>query len=921
MKRRLLTLFLTSFLLTGCFSPDQDESSHSSSTSITDTSSSSESSSSSSSSSTNTSTSTGESTDTGTIDTGTTDTGEIIHHYSDTYVNTDPNGHYHMCIDIGFEDLHDGIIPHTFNEEVIEPTYSSSGFTRHFCTICGYEYRSDDVPHLYHNYSDEWSFDERYHWHQCIDAGYEDLTSDEGYHNIKTHEVEPIYDRAGYFYDSCELCDYVGEPRDYYYDDTYTSIYDINKNKPIDETVTTFGVITSKEILDGQYMYTLQCSDKDGNEAGLFLHSESDCVDINEFVIATGEVTIFNNMILVDTNDGAGSDRIESASNLINYEVPTCTLEEKDLTRDMNSDLWAYYETIGQIRVKMSFTPTDDAKFGDYILTNPFAPFGGTEIALVTFNYDNCSDIVSYFDANIGEEVTITGYLSALSWSRSNPSSDYDYESTCLSIIITSKDDISVGDPTRVKSVSLDQSKIRVPLNQAYTLHASVLPDTAINKSVTWSSSDESIATVSNAGVVRAVSEGIATITVTTVDGNKTATCKVLTGNVIDLDDYTPLNITTMVNSSKVYDTYTTKPNNGGITFSSYRWGRATGASLGKLYAHTNRLQNVDDGSLQGAFYNLNPFKSAIALEITYKSSGQVKISYGDDFNYENVVMLDASSSFKNEIIYMKEGATFIKIETQDYDVYLDKIVYYQDTSYKTYDTSYGPRPNNDRLAIEPYQGSLTEGLEVEVPMTYTKVDDTHYTVTSTKTYTYYSFSYVQELYNNDPYNFDPAKYAIVDPVDVANYYAIFQEIPANYGAYNTVNVKSCGSKSAVNNIFGTTYARCVSQYNKNSGYATSVPVNTSADGFYYFEIDIASYGGYATSSRDVGRVVTWINGFDKAYSDGYPTSVLTLDHYTTFQEYLGCGRWGDSFDVNNSDGLYHRVNNKYISNNTLVEA
>lgn len=919
MKRRLLTLLLTSFLLTGCFSPDQDES-HAS---VTETSSSSESSSSSSSSLTSTSTDTSTNTDTGTTDTNTTDTGEIIHHYSDTYVNTDPNGHYHMCIDEGFEDLHDEIIPHTFNEEIIEPTYSSSGFTRHYCTICGYEYKSDIVPQLYHNYSNEWSFDERYHWHQCIDAGYEDLISDEGYHSIHTHNVEPIYDRAGYYYDTCEKCDWVGEPRDYYYDDTYTSIYNINKNKPIGETVTTFGVITSKEIFYGQNFYTLQCSDKDGNEAGLLLRSGSS-VNINEFVIATGKVTFFNNMILIDANEGTGSGRIESASNLIDYEVPTYKLEEKDLTRNLFSDLWAYYETVGQIRVEISFTPTEDAKFNGDILTYPFAPFGGTEIALLTFNWDNNAylEITSYFDANIGEEVTITGYLGATSWDRSDPSADYIYDDTFLTIIITSKDDISVDDPTRVKSVSLDQSKIRVPLKQAYTFHATILPETAINKSVTYSTSDESIATVSNAGVVRAVSEGIATITVTTNDGNKTATCKVLTGNVIDLDEYNPLNITTMLQSGKTqYQTNTTKPYNGGITFSSYRWGSATGASLGKLYAHTNRLQNVPDGSLQGAFYNLNPFKSAIALEITYKSSGQVKISYGDNFDYENVAMLDASSSFKNEIIYIKEGATFIKIETQDYDVYLDKIVYYQDTSYKTYDTSYGSRPNNDRLAIEPYQGTLTEGLEVEVPMTYTKADDTHYTVTSTKTYTYYSFSYVQELYNEDPSSFNPAKYAIVDPVDVANYYAIFQEIPANYGGGSDVTIKTCGSKSAVKNIFGTTYARCVSQWNKDNGYATSVPVNTSASNFYYFEFDIASYSGYTTSSRDVGRVVTWINGFDNAYSDGYPTSVLTLDHYVTFQEYLGCGRWGESFDVNNGDGLYHRVNNEYISNNTLVEA
>ena len=51
-------------------------------------------------------------------------------------------------------------------------------------------------------------------------------------------------------------------------------------------------------------------------------------------------------------------------------------------------------------------------------------------------------------------------------------------------------------------------------------------PSDATNKNVTWSTSDASIATVTD-GVVTAVAPGTATITVTTEDGNKTATCAV----------------------------------------------------------------------------------------------------------------------------------------------------------------------------------------------------------------------------------------------------------------------------------------------------------------------------------------------------------------------------------------------------------
>lgn len=51
-------------------------------------------------------------------------------------------------------------------------------------------------------------------------------------------------------------------------------------------------------------------------------------------------------------------------------------------------------------------------------------------------------------------------------------------------------------------------------------------PTNVPDKSVTWSSSDETVATVSN-GVVTAVSKGSATITATSVTGGKTATCDV----------------------------------------------------------------------------------------------------------------------------------------------------------------------------------------------------------------------------------------------------------------------------------------------------------------------------------------------------------------------------------------------------------
>lgn len=77
-----------------------------------------------------------------------------------------------------------------------------------------------------------------------------------------------------------------------------------------------------------------------------------------------------------------------------------------------------------------------------------------------------------------------------------------------------------------VTSVSLNKSSLSIKQGKASTLVATVLPSNASNKSVIWSSSDESVAIVSN-GVITGVKEGFATITATSVDGEFTASCDI----------------------------------------------------------------------------------------------------------------------------------------------------------------------------------------------------------------------------------------------------------------------------------------------------------------------------------------------------------------------------------------------------------
>ena len=84
-----------------------------------------------------------------------------------------------------------------------------------------------------------------------------------------------------------------------------------------------------------------------------------------------------------------------------------------------------------------------------------------------------------------------------------------------------------------VTGVTMAPTTVSVNVGATTQLTATVAPSNASNKSVSWTSSNTAAATVSSTGVVTGVAIGTATITVSTTDGLKTATCLVTIGNTI----------------------------------------------------------------------------------------------------------------------------------------------------------------------------------------------------------------------------------------------------------------------------------------------------------------------------------------------------------------------------------------------------
>lgn len=82
-------------------------------------------------------------------------------------------------------------------------------------------------------------------------------------------------------------------------------------------------------------------------------------------------------------------------------------------------------------------------------------------------------------------------------------------------------------DRATVKGISLDTTKVDLTVGESFKLNATITPENAVDKKITWTSDAESVAIVDASGNVTAKGAGTATITAQTENGKYTATCEV----------------------------------------------------------------------------------------------------------------------------------------------------------------------------------------------------------------------------------------------------------------------------------------------------------------------------------------------------------------------------------------------------------
>lgn len=241
----------------------------------------------------------------------------------------------------------------------------------------------------------------------------------------------------------------------------------------------------------------------------------------------------------------------------------------------------------------------------------------------------------------------------------------------------------------KVTGVSLNKETVSLELNKTYQLYATIVPESATNKTVTWSSRNTSIATVSNNGLVTAKSQGNTVVTVKTLDGGYTASCLVSVNKVpvtgitlnktsLNLEIGKPVMLIPAITPDNATNKTVIWSSNNSSIASVDKFGIVTG----KLAGTTKITVTAVDGNYK-ATCDITVYSNGVNIPVTgiklNKSNATIEI--GKALMLEAKVIPDNATnkkvtwySYKPEVATVEdglimaksEGTTLIKATTED---------------------------------------------------------------------------------------------------------------------------------------------------------------------------------------------------------------------------------------------------------------
>ena len=212
-------------------------------------------------------------------------------------------------------------------------------------------------------------------------------------------------------------------------------------------------------------------------------------------------------------------------------DFPIMTVSKMELLSANEVTRGSKSENFGglQIAMKFDYTPNTDEAYMNELL----ALYKGDEFVSIIADFGYWMARPGYYwaptysnlslGANLADgKYRIEGvYKDANGNIKKAQGSDYRYVEAVIK-----GNKLTLTNYPLIGAVKLNKTKATIAKGKTVTLKATVTPSTVEDKSVTWKSSDKSVATVTSAGKVKGVKAGTATITCTSSTGLK-ATCKV----------------------------------------------------------------------------------------------------------------------------------------------------------------------------------------------------------------------------------------------------------------------------------------------------------------------------------------------------------------------------------------------------------
>ena len=327
--------------------------------------------------------------------------------------------------------------------------------------------------------------------------------------------------------------------------DTYTKKF----SKPITLTrgdVKGFGVTMEKDVVAAPEPIVLYCSDvTTGSYNPTVSHIKNENLPFEYLqIMANGK----------NTPTGYGAGQVmqfkRSLGEIYNTESFGSPVKYVEVYSQSSNAFYVYY---GDTKA-----PSKNE------ISRPTTPTGTKTISIVDNNGNENVEIeVNYYLLNLSSYNA--NYIRIVNGSSTN----YFYK------IVLGFDE---PETVKVTGIALDKTEVTIKEGEKTTLTATITPSDATTKDIIWTSDNETVATVTD-GVVSGLSAGSATITVTTEDGNYSATCDVtVTAASTGGEGSTEKTITfkldasTTGKSSSSYVTTATAFTNNDVSFKVNQW-------------------------------------------------------------------------------------------------------------------------------------------------------------------------------------------------------------------------------------------------------------------------------------------------------------------------------------------------------------